>query len=82
MVGLIALQYTGVKDKNNVEICNADIVEQKGGKRGFITFYAGGFYWQNKDTTMTPLAELGYGKGSDFEVIGNTYEDPDLFVLY
>jgi len=74
----VLMQYTGLKDKNGVEIYEGDIVEKQGGKRGKIVFYAGGFFWEEKNTTMTPLAEFGWQAVSQYSVIGNIYESPEL----
>jgi hypothetical protein len=70
-------QYTGVKDKNNVEIYDGDIVEWK---ENFI----GKIYWSTEDTAFLFRSNAGAGAFinefymSHFEVIGNIFENPEL----
>ena len=79
--GLTLMQYTGLKDKNGVEIYEGDIVK-------YFTNYYGNKQERKKvvewiddmqdDSFGEPLS-MGYRfHGSEIEVIGNIYESPEL----
>ena len=62
------VQYTGLKDKNGVEIYCSDIIDTK-------------YYGIKKvGDTLMECALYGFynGNSSDYEVIGNIYEAPEL----
>ena len=80
------LQWTGLKDKNGIEIYEGDIVRPRRYKNtktyNFpVVFKNGKFMFEHKLAGYQTLHEsLKNGKraNNDFEVIGNIYENPEL----
>jgi len=71
----IPLQYTGLKDKNGVEIYEGDILAQESFISWVIVWAKCGFYAYNlhNSSTIYPLESA-----TNREVIGNIYEHPEL----
>ena len=67
---LIFLQYTGLKDKNGVEICDGDIVKRN---TGYI-FEVKLIDWVSGDRTIKTYDII---EGED-EIIGNKFDNPEL----
>ncbi len=68
------MQYTGLKDKNEKEIYERDIVKDWQGKLSYIKFEHGSFQ-------LICIGEKFYGRGlihTQLEVIGNIYENKNL----
>ncbi|MDT2677299.1 YopX family protein [Enterococcus dongliensis] len=83
MCGLKLMQFTGLKDKNGVEIFEGDIVKRAGSSKPKdelleIGFANGSFYSTFiPDWCRTSLFDyVDFGK--QVEVIGNIYENPEL----
>ena len=76
------MQYTGLKDKDGVEIYEDDIVKFiPSGEYGLVTTFGSsqnlGIEWENSRTAFfTPMFYLGCE--TELEIIGNIYESPEL----
>lgn len=67
------MQYTGLKDRNDKEIYEGDIVRYFKDELGIVKFVAGSFIIDG-NTCYESFLELG-GK---IPIVGNIYENPDL----
>jgi uncharacterized phage protein (TIGR01671 family) len=67
-------QFTGLKDKNGVEIYEADIVSYNYFNNAKVVFWQSGWYFE---TQKDSHHSFNTSKHS-FEVIGNIYENPEL----
>lgn len=68
------MQYTGLKDKNGVEIFEGDIVQH----HDHLEAVYGIVSWDEEEAAFTPGVGLMSENKSWLEVIGNIYENPEL----
>jgi uncharacterized phage protein (TIGR01671 family) len=81
----ILMQYTGIKDCNDKEVYEGDIVHVTDSFYGDdkvykgVVKFAGGYYWiEGRGIRSSPLGWII--SSDDIEVVGNVFENPELLV--
>ncbi|SUM72763.1 YopX family protein [Staphylococcus hominis] len=72
----IVMMSTTLKDKNNVEIYEGDIVKNEYAETYVVKWLDAGFYLEERYNGGFDYSELHFGNNK--EIIGNIYEKPEL----
>ena len=74
---LVPMQFTGLKDCNDKEIYESDVIKDKYGYVNIVFFKNGSFVYKS----ITEKLDLYYNLNNinkECEIIGNIYENPKL----
>ena len=78
----VLIQYTGLRDKNNIKIFEADILKvTKLNRHGkwYVVLAGGGFYCFKKGQGgCVDIFSLDVMDGDNLEIIGNIYQNKEL----
>jgi hypothetical protein len=75
--GFILMQYTGLKDKNGVDIYEGDVVQNQAMANRVVKRTKYGEYRLFCGNSQSHFYN-GWTKGTVWEVIGNVHENPEL----
>lgn len=68
------MQFTGLTDKNGVEIYEGDIVNSSYFKKGIVVFWENGWYFEVSGNSHHSFNTARHS----FEIIGNIHSNPEL----
>jgi len=77
------MQYTSLKDKNEKEIYEGDVLRSKVGYLYVVDFQYGSFgaYWTKEKNIWHSCSSRSFEE-KEFEIVGNIFENPKLLKKY
>ena len=76
-INMPLMQYTGLKDKNGVEIYEGDLLSRHEADPMFLEFYDGRFGY-NSNSNNQGFSGLVQDRTKNLFIIGNIHENPEL----
>lgn len=70
----LIFQFTGLQDKNGIDIYEGDIIKMDNGTLYTIVFRGMGFWFVDSDNEGYVFSPSAY----QYEIIGNQFENPEL----
>lgn len=72
------MQYTGLKDKNGVELCEGDIISNKKYFTKVVSWIDGGFRLSGIGYEEDYEKSIHINFAKSYDVLGNIYQNPEL----
>lgn len=76
--GCILIQYTGLKDINENEIFEGDIIQCTDNKNIYICLYSKGCFWLRNINEENSIRGLIFEFQGTLKIIGNVFENEEL----